>query len=143
MSAGSSGRLTVPSADRMRLQLDDMLEQRNAAEAFQAEVHRHRRTASLLEEESSKLLVANSEVIPLPNSKPDLSVILCLSCMTVLVLHDCFCCCSAPCGTPTQHHCPAIPLIHTCRMFKISGLRAPLLRLACSNVLLPPCTAKQ
>lgn len=79
MSAGSSGRLTVPSADRMRLQLDDMLEQRNAAEAFQAEVHRHRRTASLLEEESNKLRVAKSEVGHFPTPKPDLSVILCLS----------------------------------------------------------------
>lgn len=91
MSAGSSGRLTVPSADRMRLQLDDMLEQRNAAEAFQAEVHRHRRTTSLLEEEGSKLRVAKSEVGPLAghDSKPDLSVTLCLSaglCMTVNVL---------------------------------------------------------
>lgn len=79
MSAGSSGRLTVPSADRMRLQLDDMLEQRTAAEAFQTEVHRHRHTASLLEKESNKVLVAKSEVRSLPKSKPDLSVILCLS----------------------------------------------------------------
>lgn len=78
MSAGSSGRLTVPTADRMRLQLDDMLEQRNAAEALQAEVQRHRRTASLLEEECSKLRIAQSEVGP-HVSLPDSSITLCLS----------------------------------------------------------------
>lgn len=65
MSVGSNGRLTVPSADRMRLQLDSVLEQRNAAEAFQAEVQRHRHTQGLLEAECSKLRVAQSEVGPL------------------------------------------------------------------------------
>ena len=132
MSAGSCGRLTVPTADGMRLQLDDMLEQRTAAEAFQAEVHRHRRTASLLEEEGSKLRVAKSEVGPLPKSKPGLSVILCLSaCMTVHVFadltvilclsagpapqSDCFCCCSAPYGATVQHHSLACPLLPTSR----------------------------
>lgn len=78
MSASSSGRLTVPTADRMRLQLDDMLEQRNAAETLQAEVQRHQCTASLLEEECSKLRIAQSEVGP-QFSLPDASVTLCLS----------------------------------------------------------------
>ena len=62
MSAGSQGRLTVPSADHLRVQLDDLLEQRNAAEALQAEVQKHRHTTSLLEEEMSKLRVAKAEV---------------------------------------------------------------------------------
>ena len=78
MSAGSSGRLTVPSANRMRLQLDNMLEQRNAAEALQAEVQKHQCTASLLEKECSKLRVAQSEVGPY-FSLPDLSSTFCLS----------------------------------------------------------------
>ena len=75
MSAGSGGGLTVPSAGRMRLQLDGLLEQRNAAEGLQAEVQRHQRTASLLEQECSKLRVAQSEVGQ-PFSLPDFSITL-------------------------------------------------------------------
>ena len=78
MSAGSSGRMTVPTAERMRLQLDDMLEQRNAADVLQAEVQRHQCTASLLEQERCKLRVAQSEVGP-HISLPDSSFTLCLS----------------------------------------------------------------
>ena len=62
MSAGSSRRMIVPSASSMRKQLDSMLEQRKAAEAFQAELSRHRMTQNLLEEESDKLRSARSEV---------------------------------------------------------------------------------
>ena len=76
MSAGSSGRLTVPTADRMRLQLDDMLEQRTTAEALQAEVQRRQFTANLLEQECCKLRVAQSEVGPL-FSLPDFTFTLC------------------------------------------------------------------
>lgn len=64
MSVGSNGRLTAPSADRMRLQLDRMLEQRTAAEAFQAEVQRHRHTQGLLEAGCNQLRIAKSEVDP-------------------------------------------------------------------------------
>ena len=62
MSAGSNGRMTAPSANHIRLQLDGMLAQRSSAEAFQAEVSRHHQTQSLLDEESSRLRCAKSEV---------------------------------------------------------------------------------
>lgn len=64
MSVDSNGRLTAPSADRMRLQLDNMLEQRSAAEAFQAEVQRHRHTQGLLDAGCNQLRIAKSEVDP-------------------------------------------------------------------------------
>ncbi|KAL3144158.1 hypothetical protein ABBQ32_003943 [Trebouxia sp. C0010 RCD-2024] len=62
MSVDSNGRLTAPSADRMRLQLDNMLEQRSAAEAFQAEVQRHRHTQGLLDAGCNQLRIAKSEI---------------------------------------------------------------------------------
>ena len=64
MSVGSNGCTVVPSANRMRLQLDGMLEQRGAAEAFQAEIHKHHHTMTMLEEERAKLRNAHSEVRP-------------------------------------------------------------------------------
>ena len=63
MSAGSSGRIQVPSANHMRLQLDDMLEQQAAAEALEVEVRRHNHTRSLLEQSQTKLQMAAAEVV--------------------------------------------------------------------------------
>ena len=63
MSASSNGRMQVPSASHMQQQLGDMLEQRAAADAVQAEVCRHHHTHSMLDEEHRKLQVANAEVI--------------------------------------------------------------------------------